>query len=375
MPKVALIQKYVPHYRRPLFQILSEDPDLDLHLLCDSHPGSEESGLDASLDELPVRPVQVQYWFDGRIVWFRGVLDHLRQENYDVVIFEIGWTIVSNILLALYCRTQGIKLIPWTKGIAEGGRERNVLYQWYERQFLKLCDAYLVYGNVSSKYLQRHGCSSEKIFVAQNTIHVTRILESLDEARDQARTLQSALGFDERPVIGYFGRMASHKDPVGLLRAYLAARKRGVDAQFLAAGSGPLSSKLQEVAARSPYEDDIAVMGKVPQGKEGGYFLSMDVFLGGRNAGLSVLEAMAYGRVIVLYPEHRPETELIEHEVNGVVSDSHTEEDLVDAICETLRHRQIKELGRKARQTVKSKATIEDMANSFKNAIQCVVNE
>jgi len=375
MPKVALIQKYVPHYRRPLFQLLNEDSALDLRLLCDSHPGSGESGLEASLDELEVRPVHAHYWLNGGVVWLRGVLDHLRRECYDAVIFEIGWPVISNLPLAVYCRTHGIKLIPWTKGIAEGGHERNVLYRWYERQFLKLCDAYLVYGDVSSKYLQGRGCSSERIFVAQNTVHITRILESLDEAQDQVRTLQTNLGFDERPVIGYFGRMASHKDPVGLLRAYLTARERGVDAQFLAAGSGPLSSKLRKVAAGSPYEDDIAVIGEVPQGEEGGYFLSMDVFLGGRNAGLSVLEAMAYGRVIVLYPEHRPETELIEHEVNGVVSDGHTEEDLVDAICETLRHRQIKELGRKARQTVKSKATIEDMANSFKNAIQCVVNE
>jgi glycosyltransferase involved in cell wall biosynthesis len=169
--------------------------------------------------------------------------------------------------------------------------------------------------------------------------------------------------------------MASHKDPVGLLEAYLAVRERGIDAQFLAAGSGPLSSTLQKMAIESPYEDDIAVIGEVPQGEEGGYFLAMDVFLGGRNAGLSVLEAMAYGRTIVLYPENRPETELIENKVNGIIADSHTEEALVDAICETIRDHQVQELGDKAQQTVKSEATIEKMADSFKNAIQYVFNE
>jgi glycosyltransferase involved in cell wall biosynthesis len=375
MDRVALLQKYIPHYRRPLFELLSEDPALNLHVLCDSHPGSGNSGLEASLDQLDVRPVHVDYWLNGRLIWIDGVIDHLSRERYDAVVFEIGWPILSNVPLALYCRTQGIKLIPWTKGIAEEGRERSVLYQWYERQFLKLCDAYLVYGDVSAKYLQGHGCSPERIFVAQNTIHVTRILESLDEARDQARTIQADLGLDGRPVVGYFGRMASHKDPVGLLKAYLMVRERGVDAQFLAAGSGPLSSTLRERAAESPYEDDIAVIDEVPQGEEGGYFLTMDVFLGGRNAGLSVLEAMAYGRAIVLYPEHRPETELIKDEVSGIVADSHTEEALADAICETVQHQQIQKLGERARQTVESKATIEKMANSFKNAIQYVVNE
>ncbi len=376
MLRVALIQKYVPHYRRPLFKLLSEDPGLDLDLLCDSHPGSGESGLEASLDELEVRPVQVHYGLDGRIVWFTGVLDHLQQENYDAVLFELGWPIVSNIPLTVYCRTHGIKLIPWTKGIAEGGLERNALYQWYERQFLRLCDAYLVYGDVSSKYLQQHGCSPEDIFVAQNTIHVTKILDSLEDAQAQARALQEELGFDERPVIGYFGRLASHKDPVGLLNAYLAVRERGVDAQFLIAGSGPLTTELRDLASESPFEDDIVVAGEVPQGKEGGYFLTMDVFLGGRNAGLSVLEAMVYGRTIVLYPEHRPETELIEHNVNGIIANDHTEEALTNAVCEAVRSPQrIKELGDEARSTVKSEATIEKMAHSFKDAIDYVTNE
>ena len=77
----------------------------------------------------------------------------------------------------------------------------------------------------------------------------------------------------------------------------------------------------------------------------------------------------------MLYPEHRPETELIKDEVSGIVADSHTEEALADAICETVQHQQIQKLGERARQTVESKATIEKMANSFKNAIQYVVNE
>jgi glycosyltransferase involved in cell wall biosynthesis len=374
-PRVALVQRFVPHYNLIFYRKLLASSRYEWEFLYGDHPGGGESGLasDAAavLPTRPIRNVAI-----GKAVWQRGVARWLRQERYDAVVFEVGWQIISNALLTRIAHRVGTVTIPWAKGIAENGRPRPIWRQWLERAFTRQCDAMIVYGQVSADYFSAYGYPRDRIFIAQNTVDVRTIVAGIEGDRGGAAKLRSVLGLKDEIVIGYLGRLVSQKHVDRIIEAFVTARSAGLKARLVIAGDGPERAALEALAARSDAAAAIHFCGRVPEAEVGAYFQVFDIFVSAYSAGLGILEAMAHAKIPLITPEARPETELVKDGSTGIIAKSFSVADLSDSFIRAAEQaRRGNELGRAAQQAVLEHATLEKMVEAFDEGVASALKQ
>ncbi len=374
-PRVALVQRCVPHYNLVLYQKLLASSRCDWEFLYGGHAGRDESGLAAdAASVLPTRPIRnLAIW---KAIWQRDVARWLRQQRYDAVVFELGWQIISNVMLIRTAHKLGTVVVPWTKGIAESGRRRPKWRQWMERTFIRQCDALLVYGRVSADYFQAYGYPPKRIFIAQNTVDVRRIVDGIPADRQRASELRAQFGLKNEIVIGYLGRLVPQKHVDWIIEAFARAYADGLNVRLIIAGDGPERDALEALAPSSGAGSEIRFCGRVPEADVGAYFQMFDVFVSAYSAGLAILEAMAHGKIAVITPESRPETELVQDNVTGIIALDYS----ISALAEGLRRatdsvRRGGKIGEEAQRAVLNRATMEKMVEAFDQSIECALEQ
>jgi glycosyltransferase involved in cell wall biosynthesis len=374
-PRVALIQRCVPHYNLVLYQKLLASSRYDWEFLYGEHAGGDESGLATDAARvLPTRPIR--NLAIGKAIWQRDVTRWLRQQRYDAVVFELGWQIVSNVMLVRAAHKLGTVVVPWTKGIAESGQRRPKLRQWMERAFIRHCDALLVYGQVSANYFQAYSYPPKRIFIAQNTVDVRRIVDGIPADRQRAGELRAQFGLKNEIVIGHLGRLVPQKHVDWIIEAFARAHAGGLNVRLIIAGDGPERAALEALAQSRGAGSAIRFCGRVPEADVGAYFQMFDVFVSAYSAGLAILEAMAHGKITVITPESRPETELVQDNVTGIITQDYSVSALTDglrrAVDSTFRGDAI---GGEAQRVVLNRATMENMVEAFDQSIECALEQ
>ncbi len=371
--RVALVQRFVPHYNLVFYQKLLASSRYDWEFIYGSYPGGGESGLATDAPRiLPTRPIRNVSL--GSALWQRGVTGWLREQKYSAVVFELGWQIISNVALIRAAHAVGTRVIPWTKGIAESGRPRSFCRRWAERVFTRQCDALLVYGGVSAEYFKAYNYPADRIFVAQNTVDVRAIAAAAPQDRVRCQSVRTRHRLDARPVLGYLGRLVPQKRVDLIIDSFALARRGGMNAQLVIAGDGPDRVQLEQRARACGFSDDIRFCGRVPESEVGAYFQLFDVYVSAWAAGLGILEAMAHAKIPLITPEARPETEQVRDDVTGIIAKGYT----VEALAEGMRRAAEKaqaggEMGQAAQREVLAHATMEKMVEAFDSAIACAL--
>lgn len=103
-----------------------------------------------------------------------------------------------------------------------------------------------------------------------------------------------------RPVVGWLGRLVSHKRPLEFLRAAATVAEKQPDVEFLVAGEGPLKEAVRTLAVDLGLRDRTTFVfeGMAPEA----VLPVMDVFVSTsarEGLGLAVIEAMAAGKPVV----------------------------------------------------------------------------
>ena len=189
---VMIIQRIIPHYRIPLFRALSQLPGMDLVVVHGTR--SLDSGHTAHEGRLPFKTAVAQWY---RITMFGltatlqpGSLSAVRSLSPHVVIAEGTFNILTNLLVALYCRLTGRRFIWWV-GAWERS-ERRVWARWlirgYTRLALKPASAFIAYGTVARDYLIGMGVSPDRIHIVHNTIDTDEITSNLARHVRDGRT-------------------------------------------------------------------------------------------------------------------------------------------------------------------------------------------
>jgi glycosyltransferase involved in cell wall biosynthesis len=214
------------------------------------------------------------------------------------------------------------------------------------------------------------------MFLAQNSVHTERFIEHYDEHAAGGRKLRQKLGFQDRFVFSYFGKLTARKKVDAIIEAFRMMRTKQPDARLLIAGTGPDQNRLEAMAADLVKEGHLIFMGRVPNGEEGPVLHAMDAYLSFSQGGLGILEAMATARTIISTPEVFPETELLIGGENCLLSEDFSTGAYAAAMEQAIREsEQSRALGIKAQQTVKEKAGTHVMVNAFLNAIRHTINQ
>jgi glycosyltransferase involved in cell wall biosynthesis len=334
-PTVALVQRSVPHYRVPLFEKLQQSTRFRWRFFADAHAGGESSGLAspdlARLDLQPIRNRRLA----GPLVWQSGV--PVRRGDCDVLMVDLGWTIVSNPVRLRRARANGVATVGWSKGMAQDLLARKPAWRRAaERWIASQCDTLVAYGRTSRDYFAALGFPAERIFIAQNCTDTARIVRDRAAAVEQASRLRARLGLGDHPVVGFLGKMAAFKRVDAIVQAWELARRSGMDAALVLAGTGPDRHAIEAQIARSEFAVDIRHQADVPAGDEGGWFQLFDLYASFAQGGLGLLEAMAHRRAILSTPEKFPETELLEDNQTAFLSRDFTIESFARRMSEAI---------------------------------------
>lgn|GEM_PF-2845564 len=367
--KVALLQRAIAHYRFPLFKKLTEDSTFDWTFYC----GCNDIGtglVSTEIHQLKTRPIRVYNLF-GPVQYHAGVT--LREFN--ALLLDLGWALLSNPRYLLEARLRGIATIGWSKGIPQNPEKKEGSSKgMYQRLIVGMCDTIVAYGEISRQFLVRLGFPEQRIFVAQNTIDTVRIADETPVSLEQKQSLAAGFGTGDRFIFGYLGSLIPRKRVESIIEAYNICRKRGADAVLIIAGGGSSEAKVRTAAEASPFARDIHFAGRVPAGKEGGYFQLFDAYLSFAEGGVGVLEAMANGRTVVSTPEKYPETELLMDGENALLASDRTVEAFADRMHSALTHRKsLLAIGESARKCVLHEATLERMVAAITSAVTAAI--
>lgn len=350
MKKVVIYQTIVPHYRRPIFDIVGRHVDLTLVYTGNTAvPGDNYSLEKISCLHLP----KIGAIHGRRLISIcRG---------NDVLISMHGFRSPDIDNIKLFC--PHIRTIKWGIGVMasyntrydEGNRS-----QWFVKITNK-CDAALFYSDYPRQKYASMGVQKEKMFVANNTVAVEKV--EIQPAR-------------KRNIL-FLGTLYSQKKVDLLINAYYKAY--GVNRNLpdlVIIGDGDQRTILEKQVLEYGLDKKIRFLGQIINDQIlKNHFIEALACISPDQAGLSVLKSMGYGVPFVTSRNAITGGEIfnIHNGVDGIVLDS------LDNLCETIldiadNRKKYIEYGKSAMDYYYAERTPEIMAKGFLDAIEYVTS-
>jgi len=341
MRDILIVQNRIPHYRKPLYNELSEYYDVTV-----LHSGKTSVGADDRYKEIitsvkTLSAVRLQ----------SGVLKELRDSDYYAVIvmFDIRW--VANVM-AVFLRRKA-RFLYWGHRYSNsrlGNRIRDVLMLW--------ADGVILYSDCEVQRMISNGIAESKIFVAPNTIHIPNHSDGSGSHKES---------------LLFVGRAQRRKHVEDLIRAFSAVQSRiPSDVRIDIVGSGSENDRLQSIASQLRISDRVVFHGEIVNHEQ--LKLLFDrafAYVSPGAVGLGVLHSFAYGVPVVtrISEPHGPEYGNMLEGVNCLCF--RTEAELEEIIVKLCNDRELaSRLGHCAYELYAQERTLEKLVKGLRDAIE-----
>jgi glycosyltransferase involved in cell wall biosynthesis len=230
-------------------------------------------------------------------------------------------------------------------------------------------DSIIAYGNNTKRYLMKLGVHPRKIFVAPNTIDVDYVERLCSDQSNKIKQMKKMLDIEGKRTILFTGRLMPGKRVDLLVEAFAQLKKVQKDLSLLIVGEGPVKQKLIKTCKNFNLED-VHFIGPVEMENVFPYYMLCDVYVLPSEGGITLNEAMVCGKPIIATRNAGNVDDLIKQGVNGFIV---REEDpamlskAIDYILSDLGKARL--MGEESKKTMKEVYTIDNMINSFKNAV------
>lgn len=301
--RVGLLTNIPTPYRLPLFQRLSERPGIALSVaFCAASEQNRRWRLASpfSFDHV-ILPGRTLTLAGADLVACHvngGVAEWVRGRRLDALIVG-GWSSLTYLWAAAYCRRQGIPMVLWAGSTAGEPGLGRLLSLPVVRLMVRAARAYVAYGTAAARYLESLGAPRERIARAMNTVDLDYWAGAA--ARADRAALREELGLGERVTFLYIGQLIRRKGVDVLLDAFAMARRERPNIALVIAGEGQLEGELRMQARRLGL-DDVHFVGHRGYGELPGSYAAADVVvLPSRSEvwGLTVNEALAAARPVI----------------------------------------------------------------------------
>lgn len=352
-PKVLLIQKYIPHYRIKIFEMLSQYVDLDIIYSSISVQGEKDY---SRLNIKRKRQIRLP-----KLGFFH--LCNLKRicNKYDAVIIPFDNSMQSVKKLRKYPNKK-FKLISWGIGVLAS---RDCKYDSNEKStasYLKIIeesDAICCYTAYPVEKYKKLGVDENKLFVANNTVIVNK--HELTDNKDS---------------IVFLGSLYKVKRVDELVYKYNEVYKENKDLPELnIVGKGEMYEQLVNIINELDLNDRVHLVGEITDDKELEPYLTRALAcISPNQAGLSVLQSMGHGVPFITLSDAITGGERfnIENGKNGVLINDFDE--LQDVIKDISQNKEkYIEMGKEAYTYYWEKCTPEIMVKGFTDAIDYVL--
>lgn len=246
-----------------------------------------------------------------------------------------GWFDPAQVVLALYAKKLGVKLVISSES-SQLDRPRKNFKESLKTRFLRRADAFFCFGKTSVEYLK-------SLSVSESLIPVKRaaVVDNERIARTFAEAARGAQERKHRNFI-YVGRLASEKNLPLLLSAYRNCIETAQHANWglIFVGDGPMKGQLIKTAAEHGLSG-VTFAGGMPWHEVPTYLAQADVLILPSLSepwGLVVNEAMVCGLPVVVSSQCGCVGDLVQHGQNGFTFDPEEEKELTAALLHYINH-------------------------------------
>lgn len=166
--------------------------------------------------------------------------------------------------------------------------------------------------------------------LSSRTIHITNPV-SISAKTDEHHVPSPQKNFS----ILYVGRLAPEKNIKLLIHAAALLRRQGIEFALHIAGDGPLRTQLNNLVAALGLETNVTFLGHMKPEQLTAYYTSADVFVLPsvmETLSLVAIEAMSFGKPLIVTDRISCATELVEDGKNGFIVDAENAERMAEKL-------------------------------------------
>lgn len=267
MQKILIIQNKILHYRKPVYNLLSEYYEVTV-----LHSGAASVNENDLYKEIITNTLKV-----GPFYVQKDVISEIKKNKYDIflVMFDIRW--IKNIL-GFYFFQKRRRWIWW--GLDTG---KTRVADWLKCIVCRGPAPIVFYSESVKNIFIKKGLEQKKLFVANNTFHV----------EERKKCYQSAI----KDTLLFVGSLDFRKKNDTLIRVFSnIVDKIPKRISLTVIGEGSQKKHLIDLARNLNISHKVIFLGKINDTAELlNYYKKAIVSISYGQAGLSVLQSFAYG--------------------------------------------------------------------------------
>ena len=400
--KVLFLLNGLTHYVVPMLNKLDEVDGIDVIAVA-ANENSKNVGTGVYITDEGIKfrllyLEEIQRFY--RKTFFKRLKSVLLSEKPDVII--LGWPFILelafNPLLLCFIKKNKIKIlfkeIPFQvqpfgealkfkstsfidenmKLIDDGiiRKISNFFTAIIRRYYYFFVDANINYYEDSYSTLKTFGVKKEKIFISYNSPDT----ETLFCARQKAVTLVPQFNYNPHRLI-HVGRLVKWKRVDLLLQAVADLSVSFQNLELLIIGSGPEFNSLNLLAEKLKITSKVSFVGAVYNPIElARYFSSSGVYVLGGMGGLSINEAMAFGKPVVCSICDGTEKKLVRDGYNGYIFENGNLESLKSKLVKLISDEdKIIEFGKNSESIIRNEINLQTVISGYLTAFEYLMRK
>jgi len=335
--RLVIMTEIISPYRIPLFNVLAQDPAVDLHVIFLAE-------TDPTLRQWQVYKDEIKFEYRvlsscrKRIGSYNallnvGVARALADAKPDIILCG-GYSYLASWRALIWARQRHVPFLLWSESNLQDARRGRFLVEFLKREFLDRCSGFVVPGISAREFLRAHHMQDERIFTAVNAVDNEFFSSAAASVRQNADRLRADYGLPKRYFL-FTGRLVREKGVFELLSAY-AKLDQLVREQvgLIFVGDGPARRALESEAA-SVSCGVITFVGFVQREQLAAYYALAEMLVLPTYTdtwGLVVNEAMACGLPVILSQAAGCAADLVTEDGNGKIVPPREVSSLVSAM-------------------------------------------
>ena len=399
--KILFILNGLTHYFNSVLNRINTTEDIEVIVIVpDSNNNSTGKGVYLSQKgiEFKVFSLKEEQRFYGK-VFFKGFKEILESEkpNIVVIIWPYILELVFNRPLLTYLKKNNIKIvfkeIPFqlqsfsdallfkdnhfidenlnVSKNSIANKINNLFVALLRKYYYSFIDLNLHYVEDGYSVLKSYNVPKEKIYITYNSPDT----DELFSARTKVEKSTPILSENKHRII-HVGRLVKWKKVELLIQAVARLSTEFLAVELIIIGDGPELSNLKELSKKLEVENKIIFIGSVYDPIIlGQYYKSSAVYVLGGMGGLSINEAMVFGKPIICSVCDGTEKKLVREGVNGFYFNQGDLESLIEKLSQLFRdEKKILDFGENSVKIIMNDVNINSVVGNYISAFKKLEN-
>jgi glycosyltransferase involved in cell wall biosynthesis len=235
--------------------------------------------------------------------------------------------------------------------------------------YYNILDGTLNYSHIAFDIQSSYGMKKERIFITLNSPETNLIFE----AKKKLMLNENPLEYNPYRLI-HVGRLVKWKKVDLLIKALNIIAKEFPNPELLIVGDGPEKNELEKITIELNLYKHVKFVGGIyDYDSLGNYFNTSAIYVLAGMGGLSINEAMAFGKPVICSVSDGTEKFLVREGFNGMFFKDDDYKDLAEKIKYLFKNPSlIKEYGENSEKIIRDEVNINIVVNNFLNAFYTI---